>query len=149
MAEIRFYHLHKKKASEALPEIIGKALERNFKILIKTTDEEKTKEIDEYLWTYDAESFIPHGSKTGKRSSEHPVWITSKEDNPNGANMLIIFNGAETGDISSMDLCCELFDGNDEKTLETTRSRWKEYKEKGFELSYFQQDENGRWDKKQ
>jgi DNA polymerase-3 subunit chi len=40
-----------------------------------------------------------------------------------------------------------LFDGPDAEELACARAQWKEVRELGFEASYWQQDEKGRWQK--
>jgi len=148
MTEIRFYQLSKKNVLEALPEILGKALARDFKIVIKTTDEDSVKEIDNYLWTYNNESFLPHGYKKNKNQSDQPIWITAGDDNPNNANMLVLINNTEVKDLSKTELCCKIFTGSDKEILDNACSTWDEYKKNGFNLSYFKQDDNGKWHKK-
>jgi DNA polymerase-3 subunit chi len=41
-----------------------------------------------------------------------------------------------------------LFDGNNEVELLHARAEWKEVKERRFAAAYWQQSENGRWEKK-
>jgi DNA polymerase III subunit chi len=41
-----------------------------------------------------------------------------------------------------------LFDGLDEEALAQARVQWKEVKNQGFEAFYWQQNEEGRWEKK-
>ena len=149
MPEVRFYHMMQKKLVEALPEILSKALEREYRIIVKAGDRELLKEIDENIWTYKASSFIPHSMTKNNHASEQPIWLTTGDDNPNNAKMLMLIDGVNSDEIDKMDLCCELFDGNDEDVVSTVREHWKEYKDKGYELSYFQQDEAGKWFKKQ
>ena len=38
-----------------------------------------------------------------------------------------------------------LFDGNDEEAVERARAGWKRFRAAGHEISYWQQDEQGRW----
>jgi len=149
MTEIRFYHMMQKRLDAALPEIISKALERDYRIVIKAKDKDILKKIDKNLWTYKALSFIPHSMIKNGNESEQPIWLTVKDENPNKANMLLLVDGTDTENIDEFDLCCELFDGNDEIIVSKARDHWKEYKEKSYELSYFQQDDLGKWQKKQ
>ena len=39
-----------------------------------------------------------------------------------------------------------LFDGNNEDELAAARTQWKELKDLGFALTYWQQGANGRWE---
>jgi DNA polymerase III subunit chi len=41
-----------------------------------------------------------------------------------------------------------LFNGEDEDVVAAARARWTEAKAKGFEVTYWQPDEQGRWAKK-
>ena len=41
-----------------------------------------------------------------------------------------------------------LFDGNNEEELAAARAQWKELKDLGFALTYWQQGANGRWEMK-
>ena len=41
-----------------------------------------------------------------------------------------------------------LFDGDDDEAVAAARVRWGEAKAQGFEATYWQADENGRWEKK-
>ena len=41
-----------------------------------------------------------------------------------------------------------MFDGNDEAELNDARAQWKALKEAGATLAYYQQTENGGWEKK-
>jgi len=148
MTKINFYHLQKKTVNEALPEILNKALERNLRIIIKVDSKDEVADIDKNLWTYSDESFIPHGCKKNGMAEDQPIWITDKDENPNNATMLAIIDSAESSLIDSMEICCEIFDGNNDEVVAKSRTRWKEYKERNFELAYFQQDEQGKWQKK-
>jgi DNA polymerase-3 subunit chi len=41
-----------------------------------------------------------------------------------------------------------LFDGEDDDAVATARTRWSEAKAGGFDVTYWQPDENGRWKQK-
>ena len=41
-----------------------------------------------------------------------------------------------------------LFDGEDDEAVAAARAHWTEAKAKGFEATYWQPDEEGRWVKK-
>ena len=148
MTEIRFYHLQTQSLENALPEILEKALEREFKIIIKASTKEEVKLIDKFLWTSKSNDFIPHGYKKNRHETDQPIWITTKDENLNNANMLVLINEASSDNIDDMDLCCKIFDSNNTTALEQSRSSWKEFKDKDYELTYWQQDKNGKWSKR-
>lgn len=148
MTDIRFYHMMQKKLEQALPEILSKALERQHRIVVKAGSRETLEALNTVLWTYDPESFLPHGTDKNGHEAEQPVWLTTEDENPNKATVLILVDGATSETVGKADLCCELFDGNDEAAVQSARGRWKAYKNEGHTLTYFQQDDAGKWQKK-
>jgi DNA polymerase-3 subunit chi len=148
MTDIRFYHMMTKRLEQALPELLAKAITVQPRIVIKAGSRERIEVLDSLLWTFDAASFLPHGYVRDGNEAEQPIWLTTEDDNPNGARMLVLADGATSDQVANYELCCELFDGNDESAVQAARARWTAYKAAGHELTYFQQDEQGRWVKK-
>lgn len=145
MTEIRFYHMMTKRLERALPELLAKAITLHPRIVVKAGSRERIEALDSLLWTFDAASFLPHGYVRDGREADQPVWLTTEDDNPNGAGMLVLTDGATSAQVADYVLCCELFDGNDEAAVKAARDRWTLYKAAGHSLTYYQQDEQGRW----
>lgn len=148
MTDIRFYHMTQKRLEQTLPPLLAKALEQFPRIVIKAGSREQVEVLDNLLWSYDPASFMPHGYQHDGYESQQPVWLTTEDDNPNQATMLVLVDGATSDGVDGFALCCEMFDGNDEESVTAARARWPVYKEAGHELTYYQQDEDGRWLKK-
>jgi DNA polymerase-3 subunit chi len=148
MSEIRFYHLTRRTLEEALPALLTKAYERGMRAVVITPSAERVEMLNAHLWSFSPESFLPHGSESDGHAAAQPIWLTTKEENPNGASLLVLADGAETRSVSAFALVCDLFDGNDEAALGAARARWKRYKAEGHELTYWQQNEGGGWEKK-
>lgn len=149
MTDVRFYHLRVKRLEQALPEILAKALERGRRAVVKAGSIERVEALNAALWTHDPASFLPHGHVKDGSEAEQPVWLTAIDENPNGADMLVLADGAVSGMTGDFALACDIFDGNDDEAVQAARARWKDYREKGFGVSYFQQDEDGKWEQKQ
>lgn len=148
MTDIRFYHMQQKKLEQALPEILAKALERQYRVVIKAGSQECLELLDKSLWAYQPESFLPHGSVKDGHEQEQPIWLTLEDENLNQANMLVLAGGASSENISGVSLCCEFIDGNDEEAVLAAREHWKVYKSGSHTLAYFQQDDDGKWHQK-
>lgn len=148
MTEIRFYHLQRTQLEHALPGILAQAYKRGMRAVVRLGSKDMVKTIDQTLWTYKADSFLPHGAGALEKAKDQPIWLTTKEENPNQANLLILADGATAEDLSGFDLCCNMFDGNDPDALQTAREYWKTLKETQAVLKYFQQDDTGRWQEK-
>lgn len=148
MTEVRFYHMERQSLEQILPGLLSKALENGHKILVKTNDEAEAERLAEHLWIYNANVFLPHGTKKDGHAALQPVYLTSSNDNPNGADVLILTNGTSADDIGNFKLCCELLDGRDETQVAMARTHWKSYKDSGHALTYWQQGEKS-WEKKE
>ena len=147
MTEIRFYHLQRQRLEDVLPSLLEKARERGHRIAVQAGSTERVKSLDSLLWTYRTDGFLPHGSAAVGIADEQPIWLTAVEECPNGADVLILVDGAEA-DISRYALCCELFDGLDDNAVAAARGRWSRYKDAGHAITYWQQGERGGWEKR-
>lgn len=146
--EIRFYHLTRQTAEQALPALLAKALTTGKKVVVKLPDNDTVEKISHSLWVYDATSFLPHGSAQDGLAEYQPIWLTATDENPNGASILMTAYGATPADMAAYSLCCEILDGHNEESVQTARTRWKTYKEAGYALTYWQQTDSGSWEKK-
>ncbi len=150
MTEIRFYHLQRSSLKQTLPSLLEKIIERDMRVVLYLPDSKQVKEIDQWLWSYKPESFLPHGCDGDPVPAEHPIWITSTQSNPNNADVLIVTDAAEwQGSMDKIKIRCEIFDGNDKNILSKSRHNWKEFSAQKYDLSYWQQDQQGRWIKKE
>lgn len=148
MTEIRFYHLTQRALEDVLPVMLERTLARDGKhAVVVAGSPERVAHLDAHLWTYNDRSFLPHGSKADGFAERQPVWLTDTDENPNGAKVLFLTDGA-AADIGGYDLVCELFDGRDEAAVATARQRWRDHSAAGHELTYWQQTDNGGWEKK-
>lgn len=148
MTEVRFYHLRSKTVEQALPEILQKALDAGRQVIVRCNNEQAVSALNDYLWVFNPDSFIPHGSAKNGFAADQPVWLTAGNDNPSSADILILTDGAGNDGAEKFALCCEMLDGRDEEAVAAARVRWKEYKEKGFTVVYWQQNDKGGWEQK-
>ena len=150
MTRIDFYHLQKQTLENVLPKLLEKAYTTGSRIKIKVGNEARVEFLNALLWTFNDESFIPHGSKKDGFAKEQPVWLSAEDDNPNQAEMLFLVDGArfDLSQADSFSRIFNIFDGNDEDSLQQARAFWKEVAAAGCEKNYFQQDNTGRWNKK-
>ena len=147
MTEIRFYHLTRTSLEQALPQLLEKALERGWRAVVMAGTDARVEALNQHLWTYKERSFLPHGSAKDGFAARQPVWLTSADENPNGAHVLFLVDGAATQDPAAFPLVAEIFDGSDPDAVQDARRRWKAYRQAGHELTYWKQDDRGRWHK--
>ena len=149
MTEILFYHLQRHPLERVLPALVEKSLERGWRVVVQAASEERIEALDAHLWIFRDDSFLPHGTWREAEAAEQPVLLTVHDSNPNGAAVRFLLDGApvpvDAGDYERIVL---LVDGNDPDAVAAARERWSEGKAKGFEVTYWQADENGRWQRK-
>lgn len=147
MPQVDFYHLQNQVLENVLPKLLEKAYGTKKRIKIKIGNEERVEFLNTALWTFDEQSFIPHGSKKDGFADEQPIWLSSDDDNPNQAVFLFLVDGALTNieNAAKYERIFNIFDGNNEAATEQARGFWKDLKQAGFELNYWQQNANGKW----
>ena len=62
MPEVWFYHLVRQPLDKVLPALLEKAVARGIRICVQVGAPERVAALDEALWTWSDESFIPHGT---------------------------------------------------------------------------------------
>jgi len=145
--EVGFYHLTTSPLERALPRLLEKILESGKQAVILCATQERLDFLNGALWTLGKASFIPHGSAKEGFAEDQPIWLTTQDENPNGAQFLILTDGSESSSLATYERCLDLFDGNDEDALLSARNRWKTYKDQGHTVTYWKQTEAGSWEK--
>ena len=149
MTEILFYHLQRHPLERVLPALVEKSLERGWRVVVQAASEERVEALDAHLWIFRDDSFLPHGTWREAEAAEQPVLLTVHDGNPNGAAVRFLVDGAPVPvDAAGYERIVLLVDGNDPDAVAAARERWSEGKAKGFEVTYWQADENGRWQRK-
>ena len=148
MTEVLFYHLQQQPLERVLPELLEKCLERKWRAVVQVGSEARRDALDAHLWTYRDDGFLPHGTAKDGRAAAQPVWLTAEDDNPNGANVRFLADGAETANYSEYARVVRIVDGNDPDAVDRARAAWTEAKTAGHDATYWQQSDAGRWQKK-
>ena len=146
--EVLFYHLERQPLDHVLPNLLEKTLERGWRAVVQAGGAERLDALDALLWTYQEDSFLPHGTARDGFANQQPVFLTLAEDNPNSASVRFLVDGADCGELQDYARVVYMFDGRDEEALAQARQNWKKAKGAGFDVTYWQQSERGRWEKK-
>ncbi|MEM8797764.1 MAG: DNA polymerase III subunit chi [Pseudomonadota bacterium] len=148
MTEVLYYHLVNEPLENVLPKLLEKCLERGWRVVVQTGHEARVEALNQQLWTYREESFLPHGSRDDGNAEDQPIFLTDQDENPNEATIRFLIEGTEINDLSPYERVIYVFNGHDEAELAHARSRWKIDKEAGHEVTYWAQNERGGWEKK-
>lgn len=113
------------------------------RVLIRVASPERVKALDQALWTYDRESFLPHGTEEAGRAAEQPVLLTTSKTNPNGAETLILADHSVAPEGANWQVIEYVFERNDPAAREAARQQWRLWKEQGHEPVYWETDAQG------
>lgn len=146
MTEILFYHLQHRPLEKVLPTLVERSLARGWRAAIQADGEERLTALDDLLWTYADESFLPHGTDREPDPAGQPVVLTVGAGNPNAASIRFLVDGADLPeDTAGYARICVMVDGTDPDALVRAREQWRRAKADGHAVAYWQQDETGRW----
>ena len=147
MTDISFYHLTTRSLENALPKLLELTLKSGERAVILTGSNARVEALNDHLWSYEPNSWLPHGSNIDGEEAEQPIYLTTADENPNNATFLFLIDGAVSNQIQTFKRVFELFDGRNKELVEAARGKWKLYKESGHVLSYWKQGEDGKWSK--
>ena len=148
MTEVGFYHLTRQPLERALPALLEKVLQRGLRAVLIAGSTDRVEALNGLLWTYEQGAWLPHGSARDPFREEQPVYLTTAEENPNRASVLVAVDGVRPAFLDSFERAVDMFDGRDEAEVAAARERWRTYKAAGHRLTYWQQSEAGGWEKK-
>lgn len=148
MTDVLFYHLTETRLVDALPPLLEKSVERGWRVAVQVADEASRDRMDQHLWTWRDDSFLPHGTDESEHAAEQPILLCVGPGNANKATVRFCLEGVSADDASAYERLVFVFDGHDQGQLEAARAEWKRLKSEGLNLTYWQQTREGRWERK-
>ncbi|MCO5066201.1 MAG: DNA polymerase III subunit chi [Rhizobiaceae bacterium] len=148
MTEVLFYHLTVSTLEDALPGLLERSVARGWRAVVQTASEERRNALDTVLWTFRDDSFLAHGLDTEPNAPDQPILLTTGTANANDAQIRFMVEGAEPPDLAPYQRGVLMFDGHDESQLSSARGYWRDLKAKGHEVTYWQQTDDRRWERK-
>lgn len=148
--EYWFYHLEASTLEDVLPGLLEKVGQRGWTALVKLGGgaQERLAELDQYLWTFRDNSFLPHGRDDEPLADVQPVLLSSTTETASGRDCVLLIDGAEVDDMTGVTRVIVMINGRNSEDVKRERLRWKRLSETDAALSYFQQDDRGGWVKK-
>jgi DNA polymerase III subunit chi len=143
--QVDFYHLTVTPLDRALPGIAQRVLAGGERLLIVSDDEAQRAAIDRLLWTFSADSFLPHARAGEGDDGAQPVLISGSAEAGNQARHIALIDGRWRDEALGFERAFHFFDGD---SIEAARVAWKGLAEQaGLTRNYWKQDEQGKWSK--
>lgn len=141
--QVDFYHLAAVPLERVLPRIAERLLGDGQRLLVIAGEDGLAARLDADLWTYAADSFLPHGRAEEEGAPDQPVLISPSADAVNGARNIAIADGLWRDEALAFDRAFYLFDG---ATIGEARGAWRALGlREDIVRRYWKQDEEGRW----
>jgi DNA polymerase-3 subunit chi len=136
---VDFYHLTASPLEKVLPSIAEKVLASGERLLV-VADEAQLARLDEQLWTYAKDTFLPHGRGD---ADAQPILLAAEPVAANGATNVALADGAWRDEALSFARTFYFFDA---AHLDGARAAWRALKANAEATArYWMQDERGKW----
>jgi DNA polymerase-3 subunit chi len=140
MTEILFVETTARRMEVQACEIAERNYLQGDKLQIIAENQEQAKRLDDLLWTFKPDSFVPHGIGTGSADeSDQPVVIITEKERLGKINALLMMDYVEAELVSQFSRAVHLIVVDDPERLERSRGYWTELKEAGFTLRHQKQ----------
>ncbi|HDY84997.1 hypothetical protein LCGC14_0788170 [marine sediment metagenome] len=137
MTRVSFYILKGTKAFDRQVfacRLIEKAYKQGHQIYIHTDDLEQADQINQTLWSFRADSFVPHQLADESSATDCPVLIGYNTKPPRLMDLLINLATEQPIFFSQFERVAEFI--NDDKQLKLMgRERYRFYQQRGYELT--------------
>lgn len=109
-----------------------KAYEQGHRVYVLAADEQQAAHLDDLLWTFKQNSFVPHARYPLPEGDAAPVWIGTEPSPEPAAEVLINLTAAIPAAFQRFERVLELVDQS-ESVLAASRQRFRAYREQGIE----------------
>jgi len=137
MTLIDFYVLQKDAVAEQhhfACRLIEKAVNKGNRVMVATKNHEESKMLDEALWSFRPEAFIPHTIHGDGESSDTPVVISHTEDDQSHHDVMVNLRLEIPSQFSRFKRLAEIVI-QDNKVLANSRSSYAFYKKRGYPIN--------------
>ena len=135
MTQVFFYHGATDKIAAACALLSG-AYAKKKPVLVYATENAVANNIDRMLWTHSALSFVPHCRSDSPLAAATPIVITDKLDTIRQDERLMNLSPEIPPGFSRFQSLIEVV-GQEENDRVAARDRVKFYKDRGYEVRYF------------
>lgn len=132
---VDFYLLKKASLSgeQLACRLIEKAYERNHRVLVYCQTAHRAALFDDLLWTYQADSFIPHSLQGAQDLPQAPIQITYDDNHTHFNDILLNMTATIPRFHAQFQRIIEIVQNNEEAKI-ISRQHYKTYRSLQYEL---------------
>jgi len=114
------------------------AWQKRLRFLILCRDRDEARAVDELLWTFEEQAFLPHELVEGAHPEdpEARIVITTAEHDPIGATILFQLTPASEAFARRFETVIDLVDHRDPERLAASRQRFRAWRDAGSSPDY-------------
>ena len=137
MTEVIFVEVTASRMEMRACEIAEHTYAQGDRLQIVAIDEEQAARLDDLLWTYKPDNFVPHGLWRGPDSdSDQPVMITARKERVPGMASLLTMDYSPVEMVQQFSKVIHVVVVDNQERLEASRRYWTLLKDAGFSLRH-------------
>lgn len=146
--QVTAYAHSEKTFLKTAPQLLEKVYESGKRAVVMV-DEVFLDLLDSQLWTYTPLVFLPHGSSKMGYEADQPIWLTSRVENPNGAEVCVLVDSQSPQELQSQGFVriLDLYRKGDKESEDRFAQRCAFYRQQEWSLTIWADSPNGSWEK--
>jgi len=133
LTRVEFIKLNRPERARILCDLAEEFYLAGQRVLVMVQDDNQGVTLDKFMWTWKKGAFVPHVYDNGSvECHDEPVVIVAGEENPNGAQVLLMGVQCSLDFIRHFQHVIDFAESFDETRLEESRERFRNYREHGF-----------------
>jgi len=118
---------------QAACQLIARAFQQGLRVVVYAPEESAGRTIDRLLWTFQATGFIPHCTAHQPIAPETPVVISAGDEDLAHHQVMLNLHDESPPTFSRFERLIEVV-GRDEEDRKLARSRYRHYRDRGYEI---------------
>ena len=133
---VEFFEVKGPRWDLALCAQVERAYEAGERVYVWASSEAQARHLDELLWEFREDAFVPHGLWQGEPGFDDPVAVGWRPVNPNGATCLVLARDASPEDVRGYARVIDFAPVDLPDQVEPARRRFRAFREAGFRVRF-------------
>lgn len=136
MPRADFYEIQGPRWDLALCRRVEAAVEAGERVCVWADSEAEARRLDELLWTFRDDSFVPHDLWQGEPALDTPVAVGWRRGNPNRASCLVLARDAAPEEAAGFARVADFAPVDLPDRIDAARARFRAFRAAGFEVTF-------------